>query len=114
MTKTTEPVIRLEDIPQYFGGGCNEKGGTEADHCFWSAVKALVALTGRDEKDPAIRFILGQMEDAHADLLSQACTYGRCIPDGTGDGLDEWDDDILFEVTGYRRDPPVNTPHLRH
>jgi hypothetical protein len=106
MTAETKPVIELQDIPRYFGGGLLGEGdGTDADYRFASALDALVALTGRGEDDPAVKLITGLIDDAHADLLSMACNYGRCIPDGTGDGLDEWDDDVLFEVTGHRRKP---------
>jgi hypothetical protein len=103
MTTATEPVITLQDIPAYFGGGWNEnREGTGADRRYDYAVRALAALTGRDEDDPALRLIVGEMEDAHGELLFEACNFGRCIPDGTGDSIDEWDDDTLEAITGYR------------
>ncbi len=94
---TTEPLIQLCEIPGFFGGEM------VADYRFDHAVEALVALTGRSEEDPAIRLILGQLWEARGDLLEQACNFGRCIPDGVDSGIDEWDDDVLFEVTGHRR-----------
>jgi hypothetical protein len=103
--KMPEPVIGLNEIPRYFGGGSPEGAGTLPDINFDHAVDALVALTGRTKQDPAIRLILIQHGDAFADLLDMTCSYGRCIPDGQPAGIDEWDDDTLEAVTGYRRVP---------
>jgi hypothetical protein len=103
MTTATEPVIGLHEIPRYFGGGWTENEGADADGRFDRALEALVALTRRGQDDPAISLIAGHLEDAHGDLLVMACNWGRCIPDGLGSGTDEWDDDVLFEVTGHRR-----------
>ncbi len=107
-TTSTEPVIRLSQIPRYFGGGYHPEGsGTRADYEFDHALEALIALTGRGEDDPAVRLIVGQLEDSVGDLLNMACDWGMCIPEGLGGmGIDTSDDDVLFEVTGHRRNPP--------
>jgi hypothetical protein len=97
---TTAPnaAIPLHEIPRYFGGG------TSADHLFDHAVDALIALTGRGKDDAAIQLIVGELEHQHGELLEMACNFGRCIPDSQlGLGIDEWDDEVLLEVTGRRR-----------
>jgi hypothetical protein len=102
MKTTTEPVIQLRDIPRYFGGGSNGRGMT-ADFHFDHALDALIALTGRWREDTAVKLITGQLKDALGELLDAACDFGGCIPDGVDGGIDNWEDDVLFEVTGYRR-----------
>jgi hypothetical protein len=111
MTTTKEPLIQLHEIPRYFGGGAWPEGsGTATDYEFDNALRALVALTGRGKDDPAVHLIVGQLEDAVAELLQMACNWGSCIPEGHhGVGIDEWDDDLLFEVTGHRRTPRTPT-----
>jgi hypothetical protein len=98
------PVIKINEIPRYFGGGEFPEGsGTTADYRLDHALEALIALTGRGDDDPAIKLIVGRPEDAHGELLSMACNFGSCVPDDQPLGIDEWDDDVLFEVTGHRR-----------
>jgi hypothetical protein len=109
VTKTTKPLISIMRIPRYFGG--NGDNGTIADILQRDAMAALVALTGRDENDPAVKLILHQLEDAQANLMDMACEWGRCIPDGLASGIDEWDDDVLLEVTGYSRPPDHPDAH---
>jgi hypothetical protein len=109
MTITDDtPAIEIHKIPVYFGGGRPENTRTLADLDFHLALDALVALTGRPEKDPAVRLILSHLDVALAELLSNACDFGRCIPDGLDRGIDEWDDDTLEAITGYRR--PAEIP----
>src|SRR6516165_9643983 len=93
----TKRQVRLPigDIPAFFRGGLGGNVESDSDREFGEAVTALVALTGRPENDPVLRVVLAQLEDAKPSLLSEACTFGRCIPDGQPDGIDEWDDDAL-------------------
>ena len=65
----------------------------EADYRHDRATEALSSRTSGD--DPVLRLIVGQLEDAQDKLLSMTCNYGRCIPDGIGDGVDEWSDEVF-------------------
>ena len=105
---STKPVIRLAEIPRYFGGGDPEGSGIVADYQYDHALEALIALTGRGKDDAAVKLIDMALGDALADLLEAAFNWGRCVPDGQSSmGIDDWDDEVLFEVTGHRR-PPVH------
>jgi hypothetical protein len=104
-TTQTKPVIGMDEIPLFFDGGWPECHGTLADTQFDSALNALVALTGRGDKDPAVHLIVRPLEDALGDLINAACEWGRCIPDGMDSAVDNMDDDVLFDLTGYRRKP---------
>jgi hypothetical protein len=105
-----QPRIAMGDIPAFFRGGLDDRSESESDRQFGEAVAALVALTGRPDDDPAVRVVLAQIEETKASLLSDACAFGRCIPDGQPHGIDEWDDDVLEAVTGYRRKSQANSP----
>jgi hypothetical protein len=111
ITRKSRPRIAIGDIPAFFRGGLDDDTSeSQSDREFGEAVAALVALTGRQEDDPAVRVVLAQLDDAKGSLLSDACAFGRCIPEGQPEGIDEWDDHVLETVTGYRRKSRANRP----